>query len=262
MKYYEYVLDQIDSLNLSDTSAIKCQDDYVYVNYLLGSGYDNLSVEILKNAGNVSEKMSEEEREDLLFQLEDIVFELQDNAIFAYEDALKNIRGRKFQNNRWHGKILESLARLSPGKYGASFFHKEVFRSGSEWITRADSVEKWNGFDPPLDGWTQALKTGQVSIPGIKEKVPVIWGNKNWNNVYIWKNIFLNGMPQSAALYLASGVKYRLFINGTLAISDSAGDGGLRRIDSLSEVSSLVRGGDNVICVEAAAADSVHKGLP
>ena len=56
VKYYEYVLDQIDSLNLSDTSAIKCQDDYVYVNYLLGSGYDSLSVEILKNAGNVSER--------------------------------------------------------------------------------------------------------------------------------------------------------------------------------------------------------------
>lgn len=261
VKYYEYVLDQIDSLKLSDTSTVNCQDDYVYVNYLLGSGYDSLSVEILKNAGNVSDKMSEDEREDLLFQLEDIVFELQDNAIFAYEDALKNIRGRKLQNNRWHGKILESLARLSPGKYGASFFQKEVFRSGVEWITRADSVEKWNGFDPPQDGWSQALKTGQVSIPGMKEKVPVIWGNKDWNNVYFWKNVFLNGMPQRAALYLAAGVKYRLFINGTLAISDSAGDGGLQRIDSLSEVSSLVKGGDNVICVEATATDSVNKGI-
>lgn len=259
-RYYSDVLDEIDSMKLSDSSTQKCEDEFVYVNYLTGSDFDSLSMQILKSSGNVSGKLDDTEKEDLLFQLEDIVFELQDNAIFAYEDAIKNVQNRGLQKNRWYGKIIESLARLSPDKYGTSFYHTELFKSSPGWIVRADSVEAWNGFEPPSEGWEHVRKTGIVDMADAG-KVPVVWGDGNWRKVYLWKNIYLNGIPRDASVSISSNVKYRLFLNGTVTISDSTGNRGFERIDSVTSIGSLVRGGDNVICIEAEASDSLQNGI-
>lgn len=259
--YYGNVLLQLDTLKLRDNDAAReCANQYAFVNYLIGDGYDKLSTMILSRSKDITKNMSESEREDLVFQLEDIVFELQDKAIFEFEDGLGRIEERMLADSPWYTKIIESLARLSPDKYGASFYKTDVFVSGNTWVVRTDSVPNWNSFDVPNEGWSGTRKNDmKLDIAG--GSASGMWGNDLDTRVFIWKNVFLNGTPRNASVYVSSMNRYNLYVNGTLTLKDTLGKTDLSKTDSATGIVALLKGGDNVIAIEAIADSGQLKGI-
>ncbi|HEX3020528.1 MAG TPA: tetratricopeptide repeat protein [Chitinispirillaceae bacterium] len=261
MKYYWNVLKQVDSMKISDSVSAGFKGEFCRINYLTGSDYDQLSIEILKNTQNFPKNLSQEEKEELLFQLEDIVFELQDKAILSYEGAIARLQEKGFIGDLWYSKIWENLARLSPDKYGKSFYKSVALVSDEDWVMREDSVQKWNSKDLPRDGWVGAymLKADPVVMAG--ERCRFMWGKEQWNKVYSWRHLFLDGEPGNASVYVSSTGKYRLYINGVLTMNDTISNSQkIGTVDSATGIVALVTGGDNIIALEAEQGDS-SKGI-
>ena len=97
LNYFSLMLDSLTQLKLDDSLTIACEIHVVRLNYLIGSGFDKLATEILKATENLPKKLSESEREELLFQLEDIVYEMQDLALMKLEDARKRVLAQKLR---------------------------------------------------------------------------------------------------------------------------------------------------------------------
>lgn len=249
--YYGNVLRQIDSLQFTDSVAVECKSEYARICYLLGNDYDNLSVEILKNTQNLPKNLSDDEREELLFQLEDIVFELQDKALFSYEDAVNRLQEKGLMDNFWYRKIWESLARLSPDKYGRSFFKNYVVNTDYNWVMRADSVAKWNTKDVPRQGWQRAVSLDSTYINIADQRCSYLWGDKQANRIFGWRHLFINGIPGNASIYVSSAGKYKIYVNGVLTMNDTTAGRAEYKVDSATGIVALLQGGDNVIALEA-----------
>jgi TolA-binding protein len=259
--YYGNALQQLDTLKLRDNEpARECANQFAFVNYLIGDGYDKLATLILSRTKEITKNLSENEKEDLVFQLEDIVFELQDKAIVEFEDGLGRIEEKMLAESPWYTKIIESLARLSPDKYGASFYKTDVFVSGSNWVVRADSVENWNSNDVPKDGWSGTRKNDmKLDVAG--GSASGMWGDEKDTHIYMWKNVFLNGTPRNASVYVSSMNKYNLYVNGSLTLKDTLGKKDVGKTDSATGIVALLKGGDNVIAIEAKADSGQLKGI-
>ena len=261
-EYYSGRLIQLDSMKLQETDAAKaCANQFVLVNYLVGDGYDRLASLILKRTQEITKDLTASEKEDLLFQLEDIVFELQDKAIIEYEDALQRIEKKQLSSNIWYTKIIECLARLSPDKYGASFYKTAQVISGSNWVVRSDSVANWNGSNAPMDGW----KLSQ-NIPDVKLDVAGGSGNSMWSkeqnqHLFFWKNLFLNGTPRNASVYVNTCGKYSVYVNGSMTLKDTVGKREFSKIDSATGIVALLKGGDNVIAIEVTVDSGQSRGV-
>jgi cellulose synthase operon protein C len=262
LNYYASSISLCDSLGLKGGHIDSCRSEYARANYAIGEGYDKLSSQILRNAKEVSKDLSQDEREDLLFQLEDIVFELQDKAILAYADGLKRIKQMNLQGSRWAGEIIGNLARLSPEKYGASYFKQIVAVSNGSWIFRSDSVEAWCSSSPPAQGWQRADTVLPLKARGFSSGTPVfIWDAKRALRVYLWKNLFIDGMPRSASIFVATPSMYRFFVNGSLVLSDTTLSRDPAKVDSATGITSMLKGGDNFVAAEIIASDSAHIGI-
>lgn len=261
-QYYYNSVNIIDSLRLSSDASEKCRQEFAHICYLVPNGYEVLASQILKSGQNLPKNMSENEKEDLLFQMEDIVFELQDKAIFGYEDALKKLNANSLQSSLWFNKVMESLARLSPDKYGAAVFSTHTFSTDRSWLSRQDSVGKWNSKEVTLDGWnlSSIINSETVTIGNVRTSW--IWdSSKTTQHLYLWKNVFLNGIPRNASVYVASQSKYKMYINGSLVLSDTIGNRNKEKVDSAVGINSLVAGGDNILALEAVAVDSIQPGI-
>jgi TolA-binding protein len=260
--YFLSVILRCDSLHLKGGEIDSCRSEYARANFAIGEGFDRLSGVILRNSKEVAKDLPQDEKEDLLFQLEDIVFELQDKAIFAYEDGLKRIKTMNLQNSRWAGEIIGNLARLSPDKYGAAYFRQIAAVTNGTWIVRPDSVDGWCSATPPTSGWHAADTTLPVAAQGFTDGTPrFIWGKSGTLRVYLWKNLYLEGAPRSAAIHVATPCIYRFFINGSLVLSDTTGKLDYAKIDSATGIASMLHGGDNFIAAEIIAMDTTHTGL-
>lgn len=261
IKYYSTIINQVDSLHAGDSTAIKIRDEYARNNFLMGSDYDDLSVQILKKTEDLPRSISEDEREELLFQLEDIVFELQDKAILSYEDAINRLQENNLSENRWYSRIWESLARLSPDKYGKSFFSSFNVSTGKDWVVRPDSVGKWNTKNVPAEGWYAAIPAKSFNVNMSEKNCKSIWGEEQWTNVYIWKHLFIGGAPNNTSIYVSSPGKYKLYINGVLTINDTVGIRGTGVMDSATGIDALVHGGDNILALEVQRNTDSKKGI-
>ncbi|HEX7511544.1 MAG TPA: tetratricopeptide repeat protein, partial [Chitinivibrionales bacterium] len=164
--YFMNAYKQLDSMKLLGENSAKCLDECARINVSLGLDYDKLSERILKQP-DLPKELSAQEKEDLTFQLEDVVFELQDKAIFNYEDALKYQRkDTLLAKTGYEGKIIQALARLSPDKYGKAFYQRAYTASTKSWLCRSDSIPKWNTKDASNQGWKGALEAPQVKAAG------------------------------------------------------------------------------------------------
>lgn len=99
-----------------------------------------------------------------------------------------------------------------------------------------------------------------MNSAGLPGTPSFLWGDKKAQKVYLWKSVFLNGEPRDASIFICSKGNYRLFINGALVMSDSLKRNNPGSIDSATGISSLLKGGDNVIAAEVEAVDTLHKG--
>ncbi len=259
LEYYSAVLEKMDSLKIT-TGLELCREEYARVNYLQGYAYDRLAGEILKNVQELPKSLSSDEREELIFQLEDIVFELQDKAVAFSEDAFERVQKNNLQNSPWFSKIIECLARLKPEQYGLAFYSKANFPSGVDYLVRSDSVPKWNTKEIPKDGWQRAFRKAKGK-ENFLHSSQEIWGDMQNQRVFFWKNLFFAGQPRDASIYISTRAKYKLYVNGSLTLSDTAGAADDNEIDSAAGIIALVNGGDNVIAIDARGATEDLRGI-
>jgi tetratricopeptide (TPR) repeat protein len=259
--YYTQTLHRIDSLKLGDSILTICKDQVAKIEYLKGRDFDNLAIAILKSTQDLPSNMDPDEKEDLIFQLEDIVFELQDKSILLYENGLKTIKELGLESSKWYNNIIECLARLNPDKYGASFYVKTSFGTDDSWIARSDSVQGWSGPKVPLDGWKRMAIAENKNMYEIDKDALAIWNDTSVQNIYAIKNTFLNGTPRDGALFVKSSGKYKLFINNVLILSDTVGNVNMVRTDSATSISSLLKGGDNLIAMEMKSENEAQRAF-
>ena len=264
--YYASAFALADSVRLAGHGIDSCRAGMAFVNFTIGDDYNRLTAEILQVAKNPPPELSKEEAEDLTFQLQDIGYELQDKAIFSFEDALKWADQYKLQSSQWTGKIIQSLARLNPAKYGAAYYRAVAVASDSGWLCREDSAAGWNAAPPPADGWYRAVAVRPSSRKEFQAAgACAIWGVAASAHQYFWKNVFFAGAPRSAEVRIVARLPYRLFINGTLMLSDTAAvrDTGAataeEKADSAVGIVSILKGGDNCIAVEVNAPDTLRR---
>ncbi|MBN2036246.1 MAG: tetratricopeptide repeat protein [Chitinispirillaceae bacterium] len=260
--YYHAVLLRSDSIGVTGAQIDSCRTECVKAILKIGESYDHLASKILRNAKEVTKDLPQEEKEDLLFQLEDIVFELQDKALFAYEDGLKRIEKMKMMERRQAAEIIANLARLSPDKYGSAYFKQITVISNGTWIVRSDSSNGWCSAKPPASGWRLADTVRLPAIKGFPEMSPCFIRNNGSSatDLYVWKHIFLRGAPRGAGIFIACPCAYRLFVNGSLVLGDTAGGRNVSAIDSATGIISILQGGDNFVCAQVSCADSLQKG--
>ena len=95
--------------------------------------------------------------------------------------------------------------------------------------------------------------------------VPYIWHPGSGNappppRVFAWRHMILPGFPRDAKAYMMISGKFWLYINGTLTSSDTVGKRNAGQLDSIVGIASLVRGGDNDICLHVINMDSTFRG--
>ncbi len=259
--YFLAATKQLDSLGLKGENSAKCLGAFSSMNYLAGADYARLAEKILREP-EIPASLTSAEREELSFQLEDIVYELQDKAIFAFEDAVKIAKKENLTSGEWFDKIMIGLARLSPEKYGKAVFMHSSVSTSSEWSVRPDSVPGWNGKDIPETGWADAHEISGSAAAFAESSVPYIWNDSiGAQAVYSWKHVFLPGIPRDARAYMMVSGKYWLYINGTLTSSDTIGKRNANQLDSIVGIASLVKGGDNDISLHVVNVDSAFKGF-
>jgi tetratricopeptide (TPR) repeat protein len=262
LNYYQQILTRIDSLKLNDSIAYVCREQIARVAYQKARDYDNLSIQILKSTQDLPSNINPDEKEDLIFQLEDIVFEVQDKAILLYEDALKTIKALAQESGTtWYNNTIENLARLNPDKYGTSFYVKRTFSTDLNWIVRSDSVSNWNGPKVPMAGWIGATVFASKSAYKISANAVPIWGDSSWSDIYANKNIFLDGVPRDVSIHLKKSGKYKLFVNGVLILSDTVGNTSLVQMDSATGVASLFKGGDNLFSLKMSSENPAQRAF-
>ena len=260
--YFLWAYKQLDSLKLLGANSAKCLEECGRVNFSLGNDYDKLAEQILRQP-DAPKNMTAAQKEDLMFQLEDVVYELQDKAIFNYEDALRIMKKETALNKEYNGKILQALARLSPDKYGKSFYQRVALATGKDWWARGDSVGKWNSGEAPLDGWTAVGEAPPVKPAVFPFGAPMyIWQDGGAAGpVYLKKHLFFNGVPRDASIHYALDGQFWLYINGTLTASDTTGKHRPDRRDSISGISKLFTGGDNDVALHVLPTDTLSRGV-
>ena len=140
---------------------------------------------ILIASEELPDDLDEEEKEEYVFQFEDMVFELQDKALFGYEDALEIVKKENLTRTVWHSKIMARLARLSPETYGKGYYLSKIITTDDNWIYHTDSVKYWNAHDPYGTGWNQVKIRSKKIIPGFTTGSPqIIWGPRDKKHMF------------------------------------------------------------------------------
>jgi tetratricopeptide (TPR) repeat protein len=259
--YYLLAAKQLDSLGLKGENSARCLTAFNEINFILGNEYDKMAEKILRDP-ELPAAMPLAEKEDLQFQLEDVVYELQDKAILNYQEAIANLKKEDMLSGEWFNKIMLGLARLSPEKYGKAVFFRSVVVSSADWSVRDDSVSGWRSSDIPLVGWKQATELKGITSTVADVTIPYVWHpDTGAVNVYSWNHVFLPGLPRDAMFYIRVSGKYWLYINGTLTSSDTVGVRTPQKLDSITGIQSLVKGGDNDINIHVINTDPTFKGL-
>jgi TolA-binding protein len=256
--YFIGALSLADSLKLKGPEIDSCRTMFAFENFSIGDEYDRLNVEILAKTKELGADLSKEEKENIVFQLQDISYELQDKAIQLHEEGLAFAHKHALDTESWSHKILESLARLNPTKYGRAFYQSVTASSDSSWIVRPDSAAGWNSIKPPLDGWQAAAVVSAAAEKHLADAHAfILKGAGPAGPAFFWKSLYLAGAPRSAEVRVLTRNRYRLFVNGVLILSDTSGKVTQPAFpDSAIGITATLRGGDNWMAIETNAADS------
>jgi hypothetical protein len=246
--YYLLAYKDLRAMSVDSGYTARCRDRFSWMNYRIGGDWDALTQKIVKKDYEKPDNMSADAEDELNFQLEDILFELQDKAIFGLEDA-KSRADKEEIRDQWYRRILEALARLNPETYGKNFYASAILTSDNLWRARADTAAGWKDTARiKADGWSDAVIMDENGITTAGGKALVIWSpDKGSQTAVLRRDFSIGGIPRNASLYYSVNGKFKLYINGQLIANDTVGLHTLERIDSMTNVGSLVKGGDNAV---------------
>jgi tetratricopeptide (TPR) repeat protein len=247
---------EIGQLGLQSPYISRYKDSTASILFNRGEIFEKISTEMLTKP-RLPRGLNEDEKEEIVFQLEDIAFELQDKSVANYEEALQIIKDEALEK-KYQDKILERLRILVPDSYAPK---KEVFRttvvSDKSWLASPDSVDKWAELDFKAENWKSVLPGRAQSDLKFAFGTPrPIWLDPANRQVFLRRRVFLNGDPSSATLQISADDNYVLIINGKPITADREGSEDWNKIEKM-DVTEFLRGGDNIIAAKAWVQDSV-----
>ena len=114
-----------------------------------------------------------------------------------------------------------------------------------------DAIGRHAAARQPGEGWQQVRYVSRKEPHSFAVGNPkVVWGNTSNQRIFLWRNMFLNGIPRDGTIYLACGGRYKLFLNEKLLASDTSSERSITKVDSITGVTSLMKGGDNIFAME------------
>lgn len=233
---------------LTDSLVTAIRDSASKVLYERGALFENLANEMLNNPA-LPEKMSSADKEEIVFQLEDMAFEIQDKALEKYEEGHNYLKGEGI-SNAYSLKILERLKIMDPQTYTPKEVLKEVsLYSGPLWKTSAAHLPGWYKLEKTDSGWTDAELSGKAPPSFWPEKESRVMtagaAEKEW---YVKRLFYLPGRPSRAMARVLARGTYKLFINGVFIAGDSGKVRDENSADTM-DLKSYLSGGDNAVAV-------------
>ncbi|MBF0430667.1 MAG: tetratricopeptide repeat protein [Fibrobacteria bacterium] len=234
---------------------------YARENYLLGARYTMLAEEMLNFS--YDKNLNEDEREELQFQLEDMAFEIQDNALSQLEEARARASDDHLQD-QWTRQIKELLMRLDPQQYQpAKGIRKHAIVSGPLWWVAETVVPGWTGVlaDSVVHQSFRSAVPAMFSSPVVLAgKTPdPMWSELSADSVYLRRTISIRGKLKLAYVDITAEDDFILFINGDTVARDENGPGDFTHITSVN-VAQLLKQGENQLAL-LAKSGSKHKAV-
>ncbi|MBN1981840.1 MAG: hypothetical protein JW795_09925, partial [Chitinivibrionales bacterium] len=246
----------------SSQSATWLCDSISQTSPYIASLYDSLGLEILEVTHNkVAPETSDGDQEDLMFQLEDIAYEVQDEALSRYEEAWQELQTScQTLSAQKQNQIRASLARLKPQQYGQDFYRPFIFTTDSSWMVTTDSLRYWNTQRIADGGWKRPLLGDRLMLSP-QTNVATIWSDDSLaGRIFMRRSIFIDGLPRMARAWSTASGPYRIFVNEKLLFSDTFQTRTPLQIDSMSNITMLLKGGENIIACEVSS-QAMKKGV-
>ncbi len=222
----------------ADTEIISIDDSIASILFNRANVFFSLSSEML-NSPAIPPEIKGDEREETIFQIEDVAFEIQDRALKLFEEGYNYIQKESI-GGEWRRKILEALKKLDPQTYTPKEALAEIEIGVSlEWRCRSDSVAGWTKLSP-FDSLWKKIDKKQLSGNSIRTV-----DNKQ---IYLKRQFLLRGKVMNAIAYIASGGKYRFSVNGTPVSADTAINRSFSKVDSF-DIKNILVGGDNSVAL-------------
>ncbi len=251
----DYFLTTAQKLKRAGVSAScyqPCMRRFSEINYKIPHDFDALAQKIRETKDSITSLPAESQNQDLIFHLEDIAFQMEDNALFAYEDALALTKEHGTDDSPWQKRIIRRLAHLSPEMYGGRFYLSTTLTTDKLWIARNDSSRGWNTEPIPAGGWKKAKRSRWKCRYAALSSPAISFGKRNF---YARRDFVLEGKPMDAGLSYSFMDTCILYVNGELVSQlNSPPDSCIT--DSITDIASLFSAGNNFIAVRAASSDS------
>lgn len=254
----DHYLESIELLQNFDMESSEtfeqCLKQFARVNFLIGASYNRLAIHVQNHANNFSDRYSAPEFEELLFQIDDIAFELVDRAISAHEEGLRNLDAMNLQSTEPYRSILEELSVLDPVQYGSSL-ETVTIRTDDNWLFRTDYIENW--FLKPIDdGWdTVVVDTATHKVRFSSDSTLFVNADVSDTGLYLYRNAEISGRPIQGTISISATVGYRVYLNGSLLLQKESVQS--EQTESLEGIDALLKKGTNHIAVTLDSSESV-----
>ncbi len=232
----------------------EARQKYSKENYLLGARYANLAFEMLNNPQKSNQALSEDESEQLSFQMEDLAFEIQDKAIPILEQSAERSAQDQL-TDIWSRQVEIVLQRLDPQKHPRASGVTELdITSDHHWWASGTAFSGWesdtsskataNLFGPVV----RSELSGSADMPGT---VPdAIWDINASKEVYLRRLISIDDKILSAILDMTVEEDFILYINGKEIFRDKSGGTDALIMKSFN-LKPLLHKGVNLIAIQA-----------
>ena len=238
---------------LSDSLVIALRDSASRILYQRAALFGDLASEMLDHPA-IPEKIKDEAREEIVFQLEDMAFEIQDRALEKFEEGYAFLQKEGIAS-AYTQKILERLKVMDPQKYTP----QEAIRTA---ILLSDLA--WKQCHDPFPGWTRCDKPDSLWLPSTVsgDKPPEFWPQPKASTLtrqmpalYAKRLFYLSGRPNRSQAIIASRGTYRLYVNGVFIATDSGKAHTSLKADTF-DVKAYLTGGDNAVSISIRSQDN------
>jgi TolA-binding protein len=265
-KKYLDAADKIKQFRISEKWYVEALTQYAECKFSSVNLKDLVAIDIAENPLPPPKGLSEEEAEEITFQLDDIAMELQDAIVDGYETIFEDLKEKKLTNNPYYLKTLERLAKLDPDKYAPKdiFMRTEIVTDAS-WLASNRADSGWTLLQP-TDSTYKPVSSGRFRQAVKFDSIAplAIWGEARDSAVFFRQLFHLKGKPVRARVYLTAADNYVVYLNqkrimGNLLKIPFAGveEPGKTHpaIDTLT-ITEFLQGGDNILAVET------HRSTP
>ncbi|MEW6041482.1 MAG: hypothetical protein AB1633_08180, partial [Elusimicrobiota bacterium] len=258
-----------EAYGIDDEWIKKSREKIAQIFFERGYCYELLSNLSLNNPPIPPDIATEEEKQEIIAQMEELGLKLEDEAKKMYKDVIEKVKGG-LTDGVYVRLAYVRYYKLAPSEVGVKFGHDTLFsiEGGPRWYYTAIEEPRWQepGFD--ISSWKVVRKGvigDSVNILGFENKLPSpMWGGKElekksfsvggqkinytpYQEIYFRCGFRSAEEPFSAELQWASTGQAEIYVNGLRYIGDSIQYEHPWYLAKKSDISNFIKKGDNVL---------------